>query len=128
MRGQRCLVCALGVAMAGVILLGLGSLPACSISDPKVTIGREFPIERMVAIKKSRTTKKQVTDLLGKPYKVEKLEGRKERWRYYSREESVQRVFFFIATKTFVNEHEAIINFDGAFVDSFKKESHNYTE
>ena len=128
MRGQRSLACALGIATAGVFLLGIGSLQACSVSDPEVTIGREFPIERMVAIRKGRTTQNQVEDLLGKPYKVVKLEGRKERWRYYSHEESVERFMFFISLKTFISEHEAIIDFDGVFVDSFKKESTNFTE
>jgi outer membrane protein assembly factor BamE (lipoprotein component of BamABCDE complex) len=111
-------------------LLGSASpcLVACSVGDPQVTIGRQFPMERLVAVQKGKTSKRQVEELLGKPYKVDQLETRKERWRYYAREETVQRFAYLIPLKTFVTETEVVITFDGAFVDIIDKHKSQYTE
>lgn len=117
-----------GIGMALTLVLGGFCLPGCFESDPKVTIGREFAIERMVAVQKGKSSKRQVQDLLGKAYKIEKLGPRKERWRYYSREEVIERVLGLIPTKTHVTVHEVYITFDGAFVGEIAKESNSYVE
>ena len=122
-RAARARVLAIALAVAALV-----ALTSCSVSDPKVTIGRDFPFERLVAIHEGRTTKRQVEEILGKPYKEEKLGPRKLRWRYYSREESVKRALFFIIMTTYVTEREAVLTFDGAFVDSLEKSHHQYTE
>jgi len=115
--------------LCGALAIGaLVALTSCSVSDPKVTIGRAFPFERLVAIHEGRTTKRQVEEILGKPYKEEKLGPRKLRWRYYSREESVKRALFVIPMTTYVNEREAILIFDGAFVDTLEKSHRQFTE
>lgn len=114
----------------GIVLLvaGLAVLTSCSLSDPKVTIGRAFPFERLVAIHEGRTTKHQVEEILGPPYKQDKLGPRKERWRYYSREESVKRALFIIPMTTYVTVREAVLTFEGAFVELLEKSHHQYTE
>jgi outer membrane protein assembly factor BamE (lipoprotein component of BamABCDE complex) len=117
-----------GMTMGLALLSGGLSLSGCFESDPKVTIGREFAIERMVAVQKGKSSKRQVEDLLGKAYKVEKLGSRKERWRYYSREEVVERVLGLIPNKTYVTVHEVYITFDGTLVEGVAKESNSYIE
>ncbi len=125
MVAQRSLAVWGGLALA--IGLAAGGLAGCSVSDPKVTIGRDFPFARLVAIREGKSSKRQVEGILGKPYKVDKLGPRRERWRYYSREESVKR-FLFIPLTTYVVEREVRLAFDGAFVESIDKQQSQYTE
>ena len=122
-RSTRTRIMGISIALAALM-----AATACSVSDPKVTIGRDFPFERLVAIHEGRTTKRQVEEILGMPYKEEKLGPRKLRWRYYSREESVKRALFFIPMTTYVTEREAVLTFEGAFVESLDKSHHQYTE
>ncbi len=127
MVAQRRLAVWVGLALLGAAGLAAVGLTGCSVSDPKVTIGRDFPFARLVTIREGKSSKRQVEEILGKPYKVEQLGPRRERWRYYSREESVKR-FLFIPLTTYVVEHEVRIAFDGTFVESIEKQQSQYTE
>ncbi len=117
-----------GVLLALAMLTWAGGMSACSTSDPKVTIGKKFHFERLSAIQEGRSTKRQVEELLGQPYKKEQLAPRREKWRYYYREEFSKTFALFINMETYVTEKELIIIFDGAFVDSIKKNFTQFTE
>ena len=47
-----------------------GLLVACVDDTPRVTVGREFPIERVVALKRHVSTTKDVLELMGEEYIV----------------------------------------------------------
>lgn len=128
MAGQKVLSAAMGVFGTLALLTAVSGLSACSTSDPTITIGKKFHFERLSAIQEGRTTKRQVKELLGEPYKKEQLAPRREKWRYYYRQESSKTFALFINMETYVTENELIIMFDGAFVDSIKKDFNQYTE
>ncbi len=120
-------------AMSAAVLLATfffmgSSICACSTSDPKVTLGKKFHFERLAAIQEGRTTKRQVEDLLGEPYKKQQLAPRREKWRYFYREEISKTFALVLNMETFVTEKEVIILFDGAFVDSLEKNFNQFTE
>jgi len=100
---------------------------ACVDDTPRVTVGREFPIERVVALKRHSSSKKDVLELMGEPYKKETKAGRLKEWRYFFRKETKEAVFFFFEGETQVKEGELIIVFDGPLIESITKNLDTYT-
>jgi len=115
--------------LLAVCLCALGSpgLSACTQGDPTVAVGREFPMERSVAVKKG-SSKREVEDLLGPPWRVTKLDERREQWRYYARIEVPQRILYVIPNRTDIKEQELTLIFVGNFVDIIDKNTNNYAE
>ena len=101
---------------------------ACINEDPRVVVGREFPIERLSAIQKGISTRAGVRDLFGEPYKTERLSDRQERWRYFMRRERQNAILFVIPGSLEVTENEVNIVFDGNFVESVDRQVNEYTE
>jgi outer membrane protein assembly factor BamE (lipoprotein component of BamABCDE complex) len=103
-------------------------LSGCTEAEPQVTLGREFPMERIPAIKRGVSTKKDVEDLLGPPYRKETFPGDKIKWRYYMRKEQIKRVLFIINVGSHITENRLDIFFQGPVVHSIDKESKNFNE
>jgi len=100
----------------------------CFESEPEVTLGRDFPMERIPAIKRHTTTKKDVEDILGPPYRKEVLPAGREKWRYYMRKEQATRILWILPSATVVTINRLNIVFDGPVVESLEKESKNFKE
>lgn len=111
----------------GVLLAGAAGLPACTEGSARVAVGREFPMERVVAIRKG-SSKREVEDLLGPPWRVTQEEGRRERWRYYARIEKPQTILLVIPNGAEVTERELILVFEGNFVEIIDKKIHHHRE
>jgi outer membrane protein assembly factor BamE (lipoprotein component of BamABCDE complex) len=116
----------LALFLAGVFCFS-GLFIACVDDTPRVTVGREFPIERVVALKRHVSSKKDVLELMGEPYKKTTKSGRLKEWRYFFRKETKEAVFFFFEGETQVKEGELIIVFDGPLVESLTKNMDTYT-
>jgi outer membrane protein assembly factor BamE (lipoprotein component of BamABCDE complex) len=110
-----------------LVLAGV-SLSACVDETPRIARGRDFPIERMAAIKKGISTQASVQELLGEPYRKEKMPERRERWQYFVRWEATHAILGIIPGSVDVTEKQLEIVFDGNFVESFQKEINNYSE
>lgn len=113
---------------ACLFLLAGVSLGACVDETPRVARGRDFPIERMAALKKGISTQASVQELLGEPYRKEKMPERRERWQYFVRWEATHAILGIIPGSVDVTEKQLEIVFDGNFVESFQKEINNYSE
>ena len=98
----------------------------CTQDDSQIVAGRESPLGRVVALQKGKSTRKDVEDLLGPPFRKDKSGERKERWRYFMRKETVNRVFFIPYKKDNIQK-ELIVNFHGAFLDTYDKNIEFYT-
>ena len=116
----------LALLIAGILFMGFSS--ACVDTKPRITVGKQFPIERAVAIKRHQSTTKDVKELLGEPYRKETRPGQIERWRYYCRTETQNAILLFIEGDVTVKEDELIITFDGKIVESIKRTSDTYNE
>lgn len=112
----------------GLALLAWLGLSACVDETPRVTRGRDFPLERMAAIKKGISTQASVQELLGEPYRKEKLPDRRERWQYFVRWETQHAILGIIPGSVDIAEKQLDVTFDGNFVDSFSKEINNFSE
>ena len=109
--------------------VGLCGFPlACVDETPRVTTGKQFPIERTSGIRRHISTTKDVLELLGDPFEKKNLPGRHKRWRYYSISKTKIRILFFFEGSTSVQEDEVVIVFDGSLVESIEKSSDNYSE
>jgi hypothetical protein len=53
-------------------------------------LGRAFPFENVKSIVSNKTTKQEVLDLLGEPYKISKVEGGVEHWLYKYKDSNTQ--------------------------------------
>ncbi len=113
--------------LLGLALAGLLGLAACTEGDPQVTVGRQFAMERTVAVKKG-SSKREVEDLLGPPWRVTRLDDRREQWRYYARVETPQRILLVIPDKTRIQELELTLVFEGNFVEIIDKSTTHYAE
>jgi len=100
----------------------------CFEAEPEVTLGRDFPMERVPAIKRHTSTKKEVKDLLGPPYRQETLPAGREKWRYYMRKEQSTRILWIFPSATHITENHLTITFDGPVVESLEKKSKNFEE
>lgn len=109
------------------ILLALVTA-GCFEAEPEVTLGRDFPLERVPAIKRHTSTKKDVETLMGPPYRKEVLPAGREKWRYYMRKEQATRILWIIPSATAVTINRLEIVFDGPVVESLEKESKNFKE
>jgi len=116
----------ISLVIGALVLLCL--VTACVDETPRVTVGKEFPIERSIAIKRHDSTTKDVLELLGEPYRETSGPGRLKRWRYYSRTVTKKAILFFFEGETQVKEDELIIVFDGTVVQSIKRSSDTYNE
>jgi outer membrane protein assembly factor BamE (lipoprotein component of BamABCDE complex) len=96
-------------------LLAFGT--ACIDESTRVTAGKEFPIERMVAIQKGISTRTTVRELMGPPLKTIRIDDRQEKWRYYVRREQTHAILWVLTGSTDVWEIELEITFDGNFVE-----------
>jgi hypothetical protein len=114
---QRLFLLSLAVLLAG-----------CFESEPEVTLGRDFPLERVPAIKRHTSTKKDVEKIMGPPYRKETLPAGREKWRYYMRKEQATRILWIIPSATVVTTNRLEITFDGPVVESLEKESKNFEE
>ncbi len=112
----------------GLMLLAWLGLSACVDETPRVTRGRDFPLERMAAIKKGISTQASVQELMGEPYRKEKLTDRRERWQYFVRWEAQHAILGVIPGSVDVTEKQLEVTFEGNFVDSFSKEINNFSE
>ncbi|MBW2702813.1 MAG: outer membrane protein assembly factor BamE [Deltaproteobacteria bacterium] len=119
---RRFVLWSLAVSLIVVAWAGSG----CSLDDPMIVTGREFPFERVVALQKGKSTRKDVEDLLGPPFKRDKISESKERWRYFMRKETVNRVFL-IPYRTDVTQKELLITFHGNFMELMEKNHDFYT-
>lgn len=108
--------------LAGCLVAG------CFEAEPEVTVGRDFPMERVPAIKRHTSGKKDVEDIMGPPYRKETLPAGREKWRYYMRKEQSTRILWIIPSATHVTENYLNITFDGPVVESLEKESKNFEE
>lgn len=116
-----------GQVLVQLALCGLlACMCACSVEDARVAAGRAFPVSRLMVIKHGVTTARDVRDLLGEPFRVEKLDERKERWHYYMRKEQRETFLWFITTSTHVIETRVVINLADGLVDTMRKEAHAY--
>lgn len=100
----------------------------CSVEESRVAAGRAFPIARLVAIKRGVTTARDVRELLGKPFRIEKLDERKERWHYYMRKEQEEKFLWVITTSSHVTETRVTINLSDGLVESMRKEAQEYNK
>ncbi|MBN2494375.1 MAG: hypothetical protein JXR96_07295 [Deltaproteobacteria bacterium] len=101
-------------------------LAGCSVDDPEITSGRDFPFERAVALKKGNSTKKDAEDLLGPPFRKSKLSERVEAYRYFSKQVVVHRIFYFIPYRSDITEKELVLTFHGAFLEKIEKNVYQY--
>jgi outer membrane protein assembly factor BamE (lipoprotein component of BamABCDE complex) len=102
------------------LVLSMLWIPGCTMSEPRVTLGREFPYERLPGIRKGITTRQQVEELLGKPLRVDKISDEREMWRYFYRQETERRFAYFFREGMDVVEKEVNVYFDGPFVMMIK--------
>ncbi|MBW1808259.1 MAG: hypothetical protein JRJ87_08695 [Deltaproteobacteria bacterium] len=116
------------VMFLAAVFISSGLFTACVDDTPRVTVGREFPIERVVALKRHTSTTKDVLELMGEPYKKEDKSGRLKTWRYYFRKVTKEAIFFFFEGETQVKEGELIIVFDGPLIESITKSLDTYTQ
>jgi hypothetical protein len=116
------------LAILVLIACVCGSPIACVDETPRVTTGKQFPIEHTSGIRRHISTTKDVLELLGDPYEKKRLDGRRKRWRYYSITKTKNSILFFFEGSTSVREEEVVIVFDGSLVESIKKSSDNYSE
>ena len=103
-------------------------LSNCFEAEPEVVLGREFPLERVPAIKRHLTTKKGVENIMGPPPRKETLPGNRSKWRYLMRKEQATYILGFIPSSTHVHETRMQITFDGPIVESLEKSSRNFSE
>ncbi len=102
--------------------------PACIDTTPRVTEGKDFPEQRLVAIRRQKSTVKDVVELLGEPYEKKTFSERKQRWRYYYRRETKTAVFDLFEGPTQVRECNVNIEFDGALVDHVTQKTDNFED
>ena len=114
--------------LALALVLTTFFLADCFESEPEVVIGREFPLERVPAIKRHVTSKKSVEDLMGPPHRKETLPGNRAKWRYYMRKEQATYILWLIPSSTHITETRMEIVFDGSIVESLEKSSNNFSE
>lgn len=100
----------------------------CFESEPEVTLGRDFPLERVPAIKRHTSTKKDVENIMGPPYRKEVLPAGREKWRYYMRKEQATYILWILPSATVVTTNRLEITFDGPVVESLEKESKSFEE
>jgi hypothetical protein len=100
----------------------------CFEAEPEVTLGRDFPMERVPAIKRHTSSKKDVENVMGPPWRKEVLPAGRERWRYYMRKEQATKILWIIPSATVVTVNTLNITFDGTVVESLEKESKNFEE
>jgi outer membrane protein assembly factor BamE (lipoprotein component of BamABCDE complex) len=112
------------------LLLSLAAiyLAGCFEAEPQVILGRDFPMERVPAIKRHASNKKDVEDIMGPPYRKETLPASRSRWRYYMRKEQATRILWIFPSATHVTENRLEITFDGSLVESIEKSSKNFSE
>ena len=119
------------LVLAAFFLTALCAVPfgaGCFKADPEVVLGREFPLERVPAIKRHVTSKKSVEDIMGPPHRKETLPGNRTKWRYYMRKEQATYILGFIPSSTHITETRMEIVFDGHIVESLEKSSNNFSE
>jgi hypothetical protein len=116
------------VKRAFLLTLATFFLTGCFEAEPEVVIGREFPLERVPAIKRHVTSKKSVEDIMGPPYRKETLPGRQTKWRYYMRKEQATYVLWVFPSSIHITETRMEIVFDGSIVESLEKSSSNFSE
>lgn len=117
----------LAAALAALYAVPFGAA-GCFEAEPRVTLGRDFPLERVPAIKRHLSTHKDVEGLMGPPYRKETLPGARSRWRYYMRREQATRILWIFPSATHVTENRLEITFDGPMVESISKSSKNFRE
>jgi outer membrane protein assembly factor BamE (lipoprotein component of BamABCDE complex) len=100
----------------------------CFEAEPEVTLGRDFPLERVPAIRRHTSSKKDVENLMGPPYRKETLPAGRENWRYYMRKEQATRILWIFPSGTHITENHLTITFDGPVVESLEKKSKNFKE
>ena len=110
-----------------MILTGLFGA-GCFEAEPEVVIGREFPLERVPAIRRHMSSKKDVEDIMGPPYRKETLPGRQTKWRYYMRKEQANYILWVFPSSIHITETRMEIVFDGSIVESLEKSSNNFSE
>lgn len=114
--------------IGGLMLVGCLGLGACVDETPHVTRGRDFPLERMSALKKGISTQASVQELMGEPYRKDRLPDRREKWQYFVRWETQHAILGIIPGSVDVTEKQLEVTFDGNFVDTFQKEVNNFSE
>jgi hypothetical protein len=100
----------------------------CFEAEPEVTLGRDFPLERVPAIKRHTSTKKNVKAIMGPPYRKETLPAGREKWHYYMRKEQATYILWVLPSATHVYETRMEITFDGSAVESIEKSSKTFSE
>jgi hypothetical protein len=113
--------------LAGLCAVPLGTA-GCFEAEPQVTLGRDFPLQRIPAIKRHLSTHKDVEDVMGPPYRKETLPGNRTKWRYYMRKEQATRILWIFPSATHVTENRLEITFQGSLVESIKKSSKSFSE
>jgi len=119
------------LVLAVSFLAALCAVPfgaGCFEAEPQVTLGREFPLQRVPAVKRHASTKKDVEDIMGPPHRKETLPGNRTKWRYYMRKEQATYILLFIPSSTHVTETRMDIVFDGPVVESLEKSSRSFSE
>jgi len=112
-----------------LFLLSLAVLVCgCFQAEPEVTLGRDFPLERVPAIKRHTSTKQNVEAIMGPPYRKETLPAGRSKWRYYMRKEQATRILWIFPSATVVTINRLNITFDGPVVESLEKEAKNFKE
>ena len=111
-----------------LLVLAACFLTGCFESEPEVTLGRDFPLERVPAIKRHTSSKKDVENLMGPPYRKETLPAGRAKWRYYMRKEQATYILWFIPSGTHVTENRLTVVFDGPVVESIEKSSKTFSE
>jgi hypothetical protein len=118
-------------ALVTALLAALCYVPfgaGCFESKPEVTLGREFPMERIPAITRHVSTKPEIEKLLGPPHRKETLPGNRTKWRYYMRKEQPTRILWIFPSSASIIENRLDIVFDGSIVESIDKESRHFSE
>ena len=119
------------LSLALCLVAALCAVPfgaGCFESDPEVTLGRDFPLERVPAIKRHTSSKKDVENLMGPPYRKETLPAGRAKWRYYMRKEQATYILWFIPSSTQVYETRMTLVFEGPVVESLEKSSTSFSE
>ena len=123
---KRAFLLVMALALAALCAVPFGA--GCFETEPEVVLGREFPLERVPAIKRHVTSKKGVEDIMGPPHRKETLPGNQTKWRYYMRKEQATYILWFIPSSTHITETRMEIVFDGSIVESLEKSSKNFSE
>ncbi len=124
---SRCLPARLALFVwAAALGLAAAAMPGCT-TEVEVTAGKDFPYQRAMAIQKHIFTSEDVRHLLGEPLESKQLEGRRIRWRYFCRKESVNSVLLLFHTRKEVLEQEVLVTLDGALVEDVELKSHGQT-